>query len=44
MGWDYQGSKKIKSRILVVNVGERLHAVNNARQYGERGKGTSFDV
>ena len=36
--------KKIKIGILVVSVGKRIHAVNNACQDGERGKVTSFDA
>ena len=36
--------KEIKSRILVVGVGERVNAINNARRDGERGEGTSFDT
>ena len=36
--------KKTKSRILVVSVGERVHATDNARRGGERVEGTSFDV
>ena len=43
-GWDYQDGKKIKSRILVVSVGKRVHAVDNARWDRERGEGKSFDV
>ena len=44
--WDRitKAVKKIKSRILVISVGERVHAVNNARRDGERDKGKSFDV
>ena len=44
MGWDYQGDRKTKSGILVVSTGERVHAVDNARQDGEKGEGTSFDA
>ena len=36
--------KKIKSGTLVVCVGECVHAVDNACQDGERGKGASFDA
>ena len=32
------------SGILVVGVGERVNAINNARQEGERGEGTPFDA
>ena len=44
--WDgiSKAIKKIKSRIMVVSVCKRVHAVDNARWYGERGKGTSFYV
>ena len=44
MGWDFQGGKKIKSGILFVSVGERVHAVDSARWDGERGEGTLFDA
>ena len=36
--------KKTRSVILVVRVGECVHAVDKARQDGERGKGTLFDA
>ena len=44
--WDRitQAVKKIKSRIMVVSVGECVHAVHNAFRDGERGKCTTFDV
>ena len=44
--WDgiSKSVKEIKSKILVVGVGERLYAVDNARRDGERGEGTSFDA
>ena len=44
--WDRitQVVKKIKIRILVVSVGERIHAVDNVCRDGERVKGTPFDT
>ena len=39
--WDgiTKAVKTIKNRILVVSVGKRVHAMNNTRRDGERGKG-----
>ena len=44
--WDgiSKAVEEIKSRILVVGVGKRVNAINNARRDGERGEGMSFDV
>ena len=44
--WDEitKGVKKIKSGIMVIGVGKRMHAVDNARQEGGRGEGTPFDA
>ena len=44
--WDVisKAVEEIKSRILIVGVGKRVNAINNARQDGERDEGTSFDV
>ena len=44
--WDgiSKAVEEIKSQILVVSVGERVNAINNARRYRERGEGTSFDA
>ena len=36
--------KKTKSRILVLSIGKRVHAVDNTCWDGERGKGTLFDA
>ena len=36
--------KEIKSRILVVDVGKRVNAIDNARRYGKRGEDTLFDA
>ena len=43
--WDgiSKAVEEINIGILVVGVGERLKAINNACRDGERGKGTSFD-
>ena len=38
-----QAVKKTKSRILVVSIGERVHAVDNVFQDGDTGKGKLFD-
>ena len=42
--WDgiSKAVEEIKSGVLVVGVGERVNAINNARRDGERGDGTSF--
>ena len=44
--WDgiSKAAKEIKSRILVVGVGERVNVINNACRYGKRGEGTPFDA
>ena len=44
--WDRisKAVKEIKSRILVVGVGECVKKINNARRDEERGEGTWFDA
>ena len=44
--WDWisKAVEEVKSGILVFEVGKRVNAINNARRYGERGEGTSFDA